>query len=161
MCAGNSPTHMGYKPTPFPRWETMAVDDSLPGKVDQFVTELMRHQRRLFQYIHLLLPRQQDTEDVMQNTLVVLWKKFDQFDPATSFYHWACRVAYLEAKNYRRRNDRWVTILDESMFEQIAVAADEQFDLLEARREAMERCVDKLRPLDRELIGFRYLPGTP
>jgi RNA polymerase sigma-70 factor, ECF subfamily len=136
------------------------MDDSLPGKVDQFMTELMRHQRRLFQHIHLLLPRQQDAEDVMQNTLVVLWKKFDQFDPATSFYHWACQVAYFEAKNYRRRNGRLVTILDDATFEQIATAVDDHVDILESRREAMQRCVDKLRSFDRELIGLRYLPGA-
>ena len=136
------------------------VDDSLPSKVDQFMTELMRHQRRLFQYIHLLLPRQQDAEDVMQNTLVVLWKKFDQFDSATSFYHWACQVAYFEAKNYRRRNDRLVTILDDATFEQIAASVSEHDNVLENRREAMQRCVDKLPDSDRELIGLRYLPGA-
>ncbi len=136
------------------------MGDPLPNKVDQFMTQLMGHQRRLFQYIHLLLPRQQDAEDVMQNTLVVLWKKYDQFAPGTNFYSWACRAAYLEAKNYRRRNGRLVTVLDDATFERIAVAASEQFDLLEVRREAMERCMDKLRPFDRELIGLRYLPGA-
>ena len=136
------------------------MDNSLPSKVDQFMTELMQHQRRLFQHIHLLLPRQQDAEDVMQNTLVVLWKKFDQFDPATSFYNWAARVAYLEAKNYRRRNERMVTILDDATFEQIAAAMNDRVDVLEARRETMEHCVDKLRSNDRELLELRYLPGA-
>jgi RNA polymerase sigma-70 factor (ECF subfamily) len=107
-----------------------------------------------------LLPRQQDTEDVMQNTLVVLWKKFDDFDPATSFYSWACRVAYFEAKNYRRQNGRLVTILDEGVFEQIVVDADDRYEVLESRRKMINGCVEKLHSRDRELIGLRYLPGA-
>jgi RNA polymerase sigma-70 factor, ECF subfamily len=136
------------------------MHDHLPGKVDQFMTELMRHQRRLYQYIHALLPRQQDAEDAMQDALVVLWKKFDQFDPATSFYAWASRVAYLEVQNYRRRNSRLVTILDEAVFQQIAVAVERQSDLLEARREAMQRCAERLKATDRELLNLRYTPGA-
>ena len=124
------------------------------------MTELMRHQRRLYQYIHALLPRQQDAEDAMQDALVVLWKKFEQFDPATSFYAWASRVAYLEVLNYRRRNSRLVTILDEAVFEQIAVEVERQSDLLEARREAMQRCAERLSLTDRELLNLRYVPGA-
>ena len=136
------------------------MDDRLPSKVDRFMTELMRHQRRLYQYVHALLPRQQDAEDAMQNALVVLWKKFDQFDPATSFYAWASRVAYLEVLNYRRRNSRLVTILDDAVFERIAVEVERQSDLLEARREAMQRCAERLSSTDRELLNLRYVPGA-
>jgi RNA polymerase sigma-70 factor, ECF subfamily len=136
------------------------MDAPLPNTVDRFMAELMAHQRRLYQYIFALLPRQQDAEDAMQNTLAVLWKKFDQFDPATSFYAWASRVAYLEVQNYRRRNNRLVTVLDEAVFEQIAAEVESRFDLLEARREAMQRCAEKLNAIDRHLIKLRYAAGA-
>jgi RNA polymerase sigma-70 factor, ECF subfamily len=136
------------------------MDDPLPGKVDRFMAELMASQRRLYQYVYALLPRHQDAEDVMQNTLAVLWKKFDQFDPASSFYAWASRVAYLEVRNYRRRSDRLVTILDEAIFEQIAAEVDQNADLLEDRRDAMQRCAEKLSIMDRQLIKLRYAPGA-
>ena len=136
------------------------MDDQLPDKVERFMAELMVHQRRLYQYIHSLLPRQQDAEDVMQNCLVVLWKKFDQFDPATSFYAWAARVAFLEVCDYRRRNRRMVTIFDEAVFEQIAADIERESELLEARRDAMQRLADRLNSTDRELLVLRYAPGT-
>lgn len=136
------------------------MEDSLPNKVDRFMTVLMANQRRLYQYVHVLLPRQQDAEDVMQNTLLVLWEKFDQFDAATSFYAWASRVAYLEVRNYRRRNNRLVTVLDEGVFEQISTEVAARQDLFEARREAMDRCAERLNLLDRELINLRYVPGA-
>lgn len=135
------------------------MEDPLPNKVDRFMTALMANQRRLYQYIHVLLPRQQDAEDAMQNTLLVLWRKFDTFDPATSFYAWASRVAYLEVQNLRRGGNRMLTILDEEVFEQISADVESRQDLLEVRREAMERCADKLNLLDRELLNLRYAPG--
>ncbi len=136
------------------------MNDPLPNKVDRFMTSLMAHQRRLYQYIHALLPRQQDAEDVMQSTLVVLWQKYDQFEPGSSFFAWASRAAYLEAQNYRRRNRRLTTILDEGVFEQIVAEVELQSDLLEARREAMGRCSEELNFADRELLNLRYLPGA-
>ncbi|MBN1396346.1 MAG: sigma-70 family RNA polymerase sigma factor [Pirellulales bacterium] len=136
------------------------MENTLPQKVDRFMAALMANQRHLYQYVHVLLPRQQDAEDVMQNTLLVLWKKFDQFDQSTSFYAWASRVAYLETLSYRRRNNRLVTILDEGLLEQISIEVEAKQDLLEARREAMERCADKLNLLDRQLLDLRYAPGA-
>ena len=124
------------------------------------MTVLMAHERRLYQYVYALLPRRQDAEDVLQNSLVVLWKKFDQFDPATSFYAWASRVAYLEVQNYRRRNNRLVTILDETVLDQIAEDMQRHSALLEARRDAMDRCMERLGLSDRELIQWRYVPGA-
>jgi RNA polymerase sigma-70 factor (ECF subfamily) len=91
---------------------------------------------------------------------VVLWKKFDRFDPATNFYAWAARIAFLEVCSYRRQNRRMVTIFDEAVFEQIAAEIDRESELLEARRDAMQRCADKLSLTDRELISLRYAPGA-
>ena len=136
------------------------MDGRLPSEVDRFVTEVMRHQRRLYQYTHALLPRHEDAEDAMQDALVVLWEKFDQFDTGTSFYAWASRVVYLKIQNYRRYHSRMLTILDDAVFEQIAIEFEQQSDLLEARRDVMQRCVERLNSTDRELLNLRYAPGA-
>ena len=97
----------------------------------------------------------------MQNTLTVMWEKFEQFDSATNFYAWAKRIAYLQAQNYRRRNNRLVTILDESVFEEIAARIESNWDVLQGRRrDAMARCANKLGPADRLLLRLRCEPGA-
>ena len=136
------------------------MGERLPSKVDRFMTEFTRHQRRLDLYAHALLPRYEDAEDVMQEALIVLWEKFDQFDPTRSFSAWASRIVYLKAKNFRRRSSRLVTLLDDAVFEQLAVEVAKEPDLLEARREAMRRCADCLNPSDRELLDLRYIPSA-
>jgi RNA polymerase sigma-70 factor (ECF subfamily) len=42
---------------------------------------------------------------------------------------------------------------------QVAEASAEASPVLEARRQALAKCLEKLRPQDRELIRKRYAPG--
>jgi RNA polymerase sigma-70 factor, ECF subfamily len=136
------------------------MNNAQPSRLNEFMVALAAHQRWLYQYIFTLLPRHHDADDVMQNTLLVLWEKFDQFDPTTSFYAWASRIAYLQAQNYYRQNRRLVTVLDKAVFEQIAARIDSHSDLLQARQESMVRCAERLGPADRLLLNLRYAPGA-
>ena len=43
-----------------------------------FVTELLRHQRRIYLFIASLMANPTDIEDVYQQTCLALWKKRDQ-----------------------------------------------------------------------------------
>jgi RNA polymerase sigma-70 factor (ECF subfamily) len=45
----------------------------------------------------------QDAEEVFQNTSVVLWNKFGEFQPGSNFFAWASQVAYYEVLNYMRQ----------------------------------------------------------
>lgn len=45
-------------------------------------------------------------EDIVQETLAIAWKKFQQFDPATSFSAWTATIARNVALNTRRKNAR-------------------------------------------------------
>jgi RNA polymerase sigma-70 factor (ECF subfamily) len=134
-------------------------DPQSTGK-DEFLAQLAPHQRRLYQYIFTLLPRQHDVDDVMQDTLMVLWQKFGHFQPGTSFFAWTKRIAYLQARNFRRRSDRSLTILDEAAFEEIATQLEDYSEASVVRQEALVRCADKLGPADRLLLNLRYVPGA-
>ena len=135
--------------------------DSLHQKNrDEFIAQLAAHQRRLYQYIFTLLPREHDADNVMQDTLMVLWQKFEQFDAATNFFAWAKRVAYLQTQNYRRRNSRLITVLADNVFEEIASRIESHSDVLQARQDAIVRCAERLGPADHVLLNLRYLPGA-
>ena len=135
------------------------MSDAQPGRVNEFMSKLATHQRRLYQYIRAAAAasrrRQRDAEHAGGAV-----GEFDQFDPASNFYAWASRIAYFQVLNYRRRNRRMVTVLDEAVFEQIAARIESQPDVLQARQEAMTRCAEKLGPADRLLLNLRYTPGA-
>ena len=45
-------------------------------------------------------------EDVFQAANLVLWRKFDQFEPGTNFFAWACQIIRYEVLKYREKYAR-------------------------------------------------------
>src|SRR5262245_28464343 len=60
----------------------------------EFVTLWSAHSRRVYAYIYSLVANWSDADDIFQETSIVLMQKFQEFEPGTSFFAWACRVAY-------------------------------------------------------------------
>src|ERR1700689_3778613 len=71
-----------------------------------FADYLRQHQSQLFGYIHSLVRDLNDAEDLFQQTTMILWNKFDEFDRARRFIAWGCGVARLEVANFLRARGR-------------------------------------------------------
>ena len=125
-------------------------------RAEAFVAFHARNHTRIAAFIHTLVPSWEDAEEIVQDTMLVLWRKFDQFDPTTSFFSWAARVAQYEVLNYRRSKKKQVRVLDDEVLEAIAQTALRQLDDIELHREALEHCIKKLPARDREIIALRY-----
>ena len=127
------------------------------GRGEQFLALYSSHQRRLYLYTMTLLPVSVDAEDVLQEANLVLWRKFDQYQPGTNFFAWACRIVRFEVLKYREKHARAARLLDPDVLDQLAdmaVEQVEQFD--EFHRRALVDCMDRLSPADRELMHQRY-----
>lgn len=104
-----------------------------------------------------------DADDVIQEVCVVLWQKYDEFEPGTNFRKWACSVAFHVAKAYarkeRRRRGRGTGLSDEALTKitQFRSAGSELFEL---RREMLRECVGKLSVKDRRLLSECYQAPT-
>lgn len=122
---------------------------------------IMSHQRRLFQYILALSPHVSDAEDILQETNLVLWRKFEQFQVGTNFFGWAARVAQLEVAKYRKKAaGRRVLALDDGVVDLIADEAARNTEYTDTVRAALQHCLGKLRDDDRDLIARRYTEGA-
>jgi len=126
---------------------------------DRFLTAFLPHQQALFVYIYSLVPQRQDAADILQQTALVLWKKFDEFAPGTDFLAWASRIAYLEVLHLRRSKARHAEILDDDVLREVAEAAPESRPFLDATLAALQYCVDKLSASDADLLKRRYEHG--
>ncbi len=131
------------------------ASDSAP-KAERFAQLLATCQRRVFLYALGLLHNAADAEEVLQETNLVLWKKFDEFQPGTDFDRWACRVAHYEVLKFREKRSRTAKLFSETFIEALAIVAENGFDQLEPRRAALARCLGKLHDMDRRLIMERY-----
>ena len=116
----------------------------------EFARYLAENQARLYGYIHSLVPDLNHADDLYQQTALILWSKFDEFDPGRSFFAWACGVARLEAANFARSLARQRRFFGHDL-NLLLVEAHEELadDELADRREALGRCVEKLAPADR------------
>lgn len=129
------------------------------GQGEAFARLFGLNQGRVFAYIVTLVPCWADAEDVLQNTSIVLWKKFDQFDQSADFARWACGVAYREILKYLEQKGRQRQVFSKVMLERIARAHIARSDLLEKQHLAMDDCVMQLPPADREIIEHYYYQG--
>jgi len=55
-------------------------DDSNVAQ-QQFISLFLRSEREIFRYVAALVPNVSDAEDIVQQTALVLWQKFDAYDP--------------------------------------------------------------------------------
>ena len=55
-----------------------------PGKA-QFLRLFLSSERELFRYVAALVANVDDAEEIVQQTAVVLWEKFDQYDHRQPF----------------------------------------------------------------------------
>ncbi len=123
----------------------------------EFADLLRRDQSRLFGYIHSLVRDLNDADDLFQQTTLILWKKFDEFDRQRSFFSWACGVARLEISNFVRSRGRQRLYFSDDLSLLLVQAQTEiSDDELEDRRDALARCMENLRPPDRDLITECY-----
>lgn len=126
------------------------------AKVERFASLLATSQRPVFLYAMGLLHHAADAEEVLQETNLVLWRKFDQYQSGTDFARWACSVAHFEILKYREKKGRKERLFSDEFIEILAQQAPPSIDVLESRRAALHQCLTKLKDPDRKLVLDRY-----
>lgn len=123
----------------------------------RFAELLVENQSRIYGYIHSLVRDFDDVDDLFQQTAVILWKKFQDYDATRSFVTWACGIARFEVCNFLRSRSRQKLYFTDDL-NLLLIEAYEHFkpDEMEDRREALTQCISKLRDRDRELLQGCY-----
>jgi RNA polymerase sigma-70 factor (ECF subfamily) len=122
--------------------------------------ELYSHNyQRLQFYLMTLLPFADDAADVLQETSLVLWKKFDTYTTGTNFFAWACKIARLQALKYRERRGKAALMFNDQLLDTLAVeAVEDRFAPANSLRH-LRHCLGRLSERDQQLIQKRYEPG--
>ncbi|MCA9234820.1 MAG: sigma-70 family RNA polymerase sigma factor [Planctomycetales bacterium] len=131
------------------------MDAPQPARQDEFLRLFSQHSRRVFEFISTLVFNSSDADEVFQNTCVVLWRKFANYDSEGSFYAWACKIAYLEVLHLRRSSKR-LQVLSEEVLTLLADDLLSRSAQIPGRQGALQECLEKLEGDDRELVQQRY-----
>ena len=133
------------------------VSPTVPGEdPERFVRLFVEGQREILRYILALVPDIDDADEILQETAVDLWRKFDQYDPAFPFAPWACRFAFRRVLKHREQQARRVKSLSIESLTRIAGERSEKEGILEDRRRALETCLQQLCEADRLVVEHRY-----
>ena len=111
-------------------------------------------------YVRSLIPESSTARDVAQNASATIWQKRSEFQLGTNFKAWAFSIARFEVLNFRKQQARDARLVfDGELVETIAgeLAADPLS--VSSRHEALQSCLQKLRPRDRDLLLHRYSNG--
>jgi RNA polymerase sigma-70 factor, ECF subfamily len=137
-------------PGPNPSPKDSAADQQ------RFLSLFLRSEKEIFRYVAALVPNIADAEDIVQQTALALWEKFDAYDPALPFTPWACRFALNKARQWMERRQRWQTLLQEGLAQEVAQRREELRPELECRLRHLESCLAKLPDEQRSLVEGYY-----
>ena len=133
---------------------------SADAAYERFLKLFAHHENDLRTFVRSLLPTWHDAEEVVQQSALVIWRKFDQFDPSTPFMKWACVIARFEALAYRRKMARDRLVFREDLFELLADEGAEEIGQRQAEYDALESCLQAMPEKHRRLLTLAYTPGV-
>jgi RNA polymerase sigma-70 factor (ECF subfamily) len=123
----------------------------------EFLKLFVRHQQEIYAYILTLVPHLHDADDLFQDGMTVMWKKFGQFQPGTNFAAWGIQIMRFQILDYRRNLARNKQVLvEDSLFEVLIDHLPTIQDEAAARIEALRKCLTLLDNRSRRIIKMRY-----
>ena len=115
------------------------------------------YQRVLFNYLLQLTPDYGLAEEILQDTLVAVWKSAHRFEGRSSLQTWLIGIARRQAHNTLRQ--RKLLLADESEMEGLAATEPEPeaFTLASIARDELAEAFRQLAPLHREVLALVFV----
>lgn len=122
-----------------------------------------RYQKKLFIYLYRFIGNKEETEDLLQNVFLKVYKYCENFDTQRKFSSWIYRIAHNEAVNYIKRKSikKFISLEDfVSSKDRIETKTDAKSPMevwmsKELRKE-MEDALKKLPDKYKEVLEMRY-----
>ena len=112
-------------------------------------------QKQIYAFILSLVVSPSDADDILQETLTVMWRKFGEFESGTNFVAWGRQIARFKVMDYLRKNRTSKFCFDSDVLKLIE-SKSSQIDNLSDRNEAMQKCLQKLPEKQRSMLNMRY-----
>ena len=126
---------------------------------ERFVQLLLQHEPQVRSFLRGLLPSWQDVDDVLQESGLIAWRKFAEFEEGTAFGGWFLTIARYEALAHRRRLAKSPLVFNEELWHLLADEKDTNETSADYRRH-LQDCLKKLAPEKREALLRVHVPGV-
>ena len=129
------------------------LDDKQQLQFTRFWTEA---QPAVAAYVRAVVRDSDVAKDIVQNTAVVLLKKFDEWDGHRGFLPWAMGFAKFEVLAHRRDTARSRIVLDEALLDAVTETWSSVVAEIDHEQSALQDCLETLAPRAREIVRLRY-----
>ena len=120
-----------------------------------FITLFAANSSRINSFIFCMVPNESDAEDILQETTITMWEKYDTYQQGTDFVAWAVTIAKYKILEFRRKNKAKNLLLDDAVLTLLEEDSRNLFDDTEQRTRALRQCVQKLPKKDRDFIKLK------
>lgn len=124
-----------------------------------FLGLLTINSSRINSFIFCMVPNESDAEDIMQDTTITMWEKFESYKYGTDFAAWAVTIAKYKILEFRRKGRMKHLQLDEHVLELLEKENTCLFEDTEQRTRALRHCLQKLPQTDLDFIKLKYSQG--
>jgi RNA polymerase sigma-70 factor (ECF subfamily) len=143
--------------------ETSAPKQARKGDPEAFQVLVEQHSRQIFHLAYRMTGNEADAEDVVQETFLRAYRKFDDYDSRAQFSSWIHRIAANYAIDLLRRRRRWrSTEIDPvEQVDPLAIetAGPERSALSSEIGRCIERALEALTPRERVAFTMRHYEG--
>ncbi len=115
------------------------------------------YQIRLYHHIRAILNNHDDTDDVLQNTFIKVFKYLPKFEGRSNLYTWMFRIATNEAMTFLNKNKRKNEFLDEVLLDGATGKSfyQTEFDG-EKIKAVLNNAIAKLPVKQKKVFSLRY-----
>jgi RNA polymerase sigma-70 factor (ECF subfamily) len=127
------------------------------SRYEEFLSLFRTNEDRIFGFILTFLPNFAKAEDILQETMIIMWRKFGEFEAGTNFGAWGIKIARYNLYKYHRSEQSDIVHFDSDALEVISQhVADAEEMKTNSHIDALLHCFEKLEKKSKRIILLRY-----
>ncbi len=127
-----------------------------------YTTIIKKYQEKLYWHVRRMVVQHEDTNDVLQNVFIRVWKGLENFREDSQLYTWLYRVATNECLTYleQQKKRASVSLSDADTGMENKIRADTNFDAKKLEWK-LQLAINQLPERQRLVFNLRYYDEMP
>ncbi|MBP7821776.1 MAG: sigma-70 family RNA polymerase sigma factor [Saprospiraceae bacterium] len=118
---------------------------------------LQKYQEKLYYHIRRIASDHEDANDILQNTLIKVFKNIHSFEGKSQFFTWLYRIATNESLTFlTQRKKRTTASLDDSQGASSTIQEAEHYVDMDNFAQKLESIIERLPEKQRLVFKMRY-----
>ena len=133
------------------------IDKILKGDYEQYSNIVRKYNRDVLIVVSAMLFNYQEVEDLVQKVFIEAYDKLERFDSSKEMSKWLKGIARNTVKMHlrsRKTKEKHIQCYQE--WATMQYEADEDFEILDSKSKALEKCYEKVSETNRSIMEMKY-----